>query len=100
TVVDSPHALQSAPPADGIIDLSTFGLGPGDPFAADIDALATERVTFALQAIAACYDRMASAPHGQSFYAAVTSMGGELGLAGVDRGQVAGAALVCLCAGL
>lgn len=85
-----------APPADGIVDLATFGA----PVEGDLHARASEATRRALSTLRPVYDRFARARPGGAFYAAVTSLGGDLGLGGGGEGDLAGAALLGLAKGL
>lgn len=86
----------AASPADGIVDLSTFGVrGPEG-----LHQRASEATRRALRTLRPVYERFTRARPAGAFYVAVTSLGGDLGLGGAGEGDLAGAALLGLAKGL
>ena len=89
-------------PVGGVIDLTTFGPGAGRAHAetaafADLLRAHSSRAFGLLRRV---YDGFESNRDGRPVYAAVTSLGGDLGLSGGDSGDVLGASLAGIAKGL
>ena len=89
-------------PVAGLIDLTTFG-PHGGPLDRDTGAFADglrEHSSRAFGLVRRVYERFEANRDGQSIYAAVTSLGADLGLSGSGSGDVLGASLAGLAKGL
>lgn len=96
-------ALQSREGAiDGVFDLSAFGTEP-ELLNRSPEEFADTLRTYSLrvfEVLRTVYNRFADAGPHECCYVAVTSMGGDLGLTGCDRGNVFGALLLGAVKGL
>jgi acyl transferase domain-containing protein/NAD(P)-dependent dehydrogenase (short-subunit alcohol dehydrogenase family) len=92
--------MEALAPVDGLLDLSTFSSGDAlPPMAALREMLvSSQQRTFGL--LRAVYERFSSAEPYACCYAAITGMGGDLGLTGCASAGVLGAGLVGWAKGL